>query len=112
MLLRPLDPADAKTVQRLAGEREIAAMTQNIPHPYEDGLAEQWIAAQSKRFQAGTHTVFAITRRESSQFAGTIGLTIHREFERAELGYWVGKPYWGKGYATEAAARIVSYGFC
>jgi len=50
-------------------------------------------------------------QKNSLQLIGAIGLTIDRELDKAELGYWVGKPFWGNGYATEAARLIVDYGF-
>jgi len=111
LVLRPFDAGDATTVQQLAGAREIADTTLNIPHPYEDGMAEQWIADRQGSFRAGTHAVFAITKRASDQLIGAIGLTIDEAIKKAELGYWVGLPFWNKGYATEAAIRLVAYGF-
>ena len=53
LILRPFDPADAKDVQRLAGDRATAETTTNISHPYEDGAAEEWIATHQARFDAG-----------------------------------------------------------
>lgn len=102
---------DAAIVQQLAGEYAIADTTLNIPHPYEEGMAEQWISDHSDQFEAGTSAVFAIVRRDSHHLTGAIGLTIERDFNKAELGYWVGKPYWNQGYATEAASLIIAYGF-
>ncbi len=109
--LRPFTEGDAPDVQRLAGAREIADTTLTIPHPYADGLAEQWIAGHAPAFEAGTHAVFAIVLRDGGQLVGTIGLTIDRSIDKGELGYWVGKPYWGRGYCTEAATAILDYGF-
>ena len=83
----------------------------NIPHPYEDGVAEQWIAVHHEQYQAGTNAVFAIELQESKELVGAIGLTIDRELQKAELGYWIGKPFWNRGYATEAAHLVVGYGF-
>src|SRR5438105_534326 len=95
LVLRPFRLEDASDVQRLAGERDIAATTLRIPHPYLDGMAEAWLATLQPRYEKGEAVVFAITRREDGAFLGAIGLEIAREHERAELGYWIGKPYWG-----------------
>ena len=111
LVLRPFDLIDAKEVQRLAGDRAIADTTLEIPHPYEDGMAEQWISTHREKFEEGSTAVFAIALRESNKLIGAIGLEIVRRFERAELGYWIGKPYWRNGYCTEAARALLEYGF-
>ena len=111
LLLRPFVPADTPVVQELAGERAIAEMTVAIPHPYEDGLAEAWIGTHRQAFDEDKEAVFAITLRECDLLVGCIGLTINREHVRAELGYWIGKPYWGNGYCTEAAKAMLQFGF-
>jgi RimJ/RimL family protein N-acetyltransferase len=86
-------------------------MTMAIPHPYEDGMAEAWIGTHRQAFEEDKEAVFAITLREGGSLAGCIGLTINREHVRAELGYWIGKPYWSNGYCTEAAREMVRFGF-
>ncbi|MCD6327498.1 GNAT family N-acetyltransferase [bacterium] len=111
LILRPFELRDAPDVQRLAGTREIAETTINIPHPYEDGIAEAWIATHAERFENGGVVNFAICDREGDHLIGAISLFLKPHHERAEIGYWVGKPYWGKGYCTEAAREIVRYGF-
>lgn len=111
LLLRPFELSDAPDVQRLAGAVEIAAFTLNIPHPYEDGIAEAWISGHQERFEHGETLGFAITLRSDGSLVGAIGLDIDRKNERAALGYWIGVPYWGQGYCTEAARGVVSYGF-
>jgi RimJ/RimL family protein N-acetyltransferase len=111
LLLRPFELTDARAVQRRAGEYAIADMTLNIPHPYEDGMAEQWIATHQPKFEAGELANFAIILRETGELLGAIGLTINRRFDRAELGYWIGVPYWGCGYCTEAGHAVLEYGF-
>lgn len=83
----------------------------SIPHPYEDGMAAQWIAQHRSQFEAGTHAVFAIELAAERRLVGAISLTIDADFSKAELGYWIGVPYWNQGYATEAARRIVGYAF-
>ena len=112
LLLRPFEPADAADVQRLAGERAIADTTRNIPHPYADGMAEAWIESQERGFAAGRLVNFAITLRGERTLIGSIGLTLDPELcGTAQLGYWVGVPYWNRGYCTEAACAVVDYGF-
>jgi ribosomal-protein-alanine N-acetyltransferase len=111
LLLRPFALADAPIVQQLAGDEAIASTTGTIPHPYEDGMAEEWIRTHPKAFEEGKGVIFAITLCEDKTLIGAIGLTIERDHERAELGYWIGKPYWGNGYCTEAARAVLNYGF-
>lgn len=101
VVIRPLTPADAPAVQTLASAYEVALNTLMIPHPYPDGAAEQWIA------NAGDHT-FAIDA--GGEFVGATGLMM-KEDELAEIGYWIGVPYWGRGYASEAARQLIRYGF-
>jgi RimJ/RimL family protein N-acetyltransferase len=103
--------ADASTVQRLAGDRLIADTTLNIPHPYEDGMAEKWIETHRPDYDSGTLATFAIVLRDGEQLIGAIGLRINRDLNKGELGYWVGKPSWNMGYATEASTAILDFGF-
>ena len=111
LLLRPFALTDAPDVQRLAGAREVASTTLNIPHPYTDGMAEQWIATHEASYVRGEFVIFAIVLRANQALIGATSLHIHRPHVQAELGYWIGKPYWGCGYATEAAEEVVRYGF-
>jgi ribosomal-protein-alanine N-acetyltransferase len=111
LVLRPFRLEDASEIQRLAGDREIAATTLRIPHPYPDGAAEEWISSVAHRYEKGETVAFGITRADDLALLGGIGLDITREHERAELGYWIGKPYWGNGYCTEAARAVVQYAF-
>lgn len=111
LLLRRYTLNDAAEVQRLAGNWKIADTTLNIPHPYEDGMAEEWISTLEPKRLAGEREVFAITRVADGQLLGTISLRVNKAFERAELGYWIGEPFWGTGFCTEAAMMMIRYGF-
>jgi RimJ/RimL family protein N-acetyltransferase len=111
LTLRAFTRADAPIVQRLAGDRAIADTTLNIPHPYGNGVAESWIASHDALRAQGSRVTFAVVRRSDDVLVGAITLTLHPERHRAELGYWIGRPYWGNGFATEAARAIVAYGF-
>lgn len=111
LIMRPFRPGDAAAVQQLAGKKEIADATAQIPHPYEDGMAEEWIATHGPSFTEGTHAVFAVTLKEDGQLLGACALTIDGPVARAELGYWIGMPYWNNGYATEASQAVIDFGF-
>jgi len=111
LILRPFALTDAARVQQLAGAREIADMTGHIPHPYPDGAAEEWIATHEPEWKHGKAAVFAITLHDTGELIGAIGLTLHPQYHHAELGYWLGTPYWNHGYTTEAARTVIRFGF-
>lgn len=110
LVLRPFVPSDATAVQRLAGAAAVAEMTLNIPHPYEDLMAEGWIATHPGLWESRTAVTFAITHAEYG-LCGAIGLQLVPTHHRAELGYWIAQPYWGQGFATEAARAILTFAF-
>lgn len=111
LVLRSFTVADAPEVKRLAGDKHIASTTLNIPHPYPEGAAEMWIASQMQRIDTGQTDTFAITLREDGTLLGAIGLDVQKQHRLAELGYWIGHPYWNCGYCTEAARAVIGYGF-
>lgn len=111
LLLRPFALADAAVVRTLAGDYSVAHFTGNIPHPYPEGAAESWIGSHQKRFDAGEAMELAVTLRQSAELIGAICLTIKATHHHAEMGYWIGKPYWGQGYCTEAGRALLRYGF-
>jgi ribosomal-protein-alanine N-acetyltransferase len=111
LTLRPFKLSDAGDTKRLVGDRAIADTALNIPHPFEDGMAEEWIAPQGSGFEEDKEATFAVTLREGESLIGVMGLKIERQHERAMLSYWIGKAHWGRGYCTEAGRTILGYGF-
>ncbi len=111
LVLRAFTEADATRVQKLAGAFEIADTTLAIPHPYEDGLAKPWISQHEALFASGRTLTLAIIRKDGNNLMGAISLMSMAPGHQAELGYWIGVPYWGNGYCTEAARRVVAYAF-
>ena len=73
-------------MQRLAGDADVADTTLNIPHPYEDGMAEEWIGTHQESFDKGENVTWAITRRDTGDLVGAIGLARSPRFEHAEVG--------------------------
>jgi RimJ/RimL family protein N-acetyltransferase len=111
LVLRPFVADDAFDVERLAGVREVADTTLNIPHPYPHGGAADWIRLHSPAWIDGTSATFAIVGRKTNALVGAISLIIKREHQRAELGYWIAVDCWNRGYATEASQRLIRFGF-
>ena len=111
LLLRAFTAADAPAVARLAGEREVAETTLALPHPYEEPMAVEWIAGHPAAWAQRRMLTLAIVSRDTSGLVGCISLVLNPAHARAELGYWIGRPFWGRGYATEAATALVDYGF-
>ena len=110
LVLRPFSPSDAPAVQRLAGDREVASTTLTIPHPYEDGMAEAWIEGRASDWAEKKALTLAVTT-EADGLVGAMGLHLELEHLRAELGYWIGVPFWNRGYATEAGEAVIRFGF-
>lgn len=111
LLFRPFRPEDAPAVLHFASDYDIARMTMNIPHPYEEGMAEEWISRHKGERERGEGLTWAIELREDGTFLGAVGMRVEPEDEAAEIGYWIAKPYWGRGYASEAARSVITCGF-
>jgi RimJ/RimL family protein N-acetyltransferase len=109
--LRSFEREDTPAIALLAGANEIAATTANIPHPYTEDDARSFLAKAGEDFRAGLSMSFAVSLLPGQELCGAIGLHMARERERAELGYWIGVPFWGRGFATEAASAVVAFGF-
>jgi RimJ/RimL family protein N-acetyltransferase len=107
LILREFCVSDIPELVPLIGAREVAATTLRIPHPYEEKHAREFFATVPKENELR----LAIRLRSTGRLCGGIGLHPDTEPQRAELGYWIGVPFWGNGYATEAASAVIDYGF-
>ncbi|RUO98455.1 GNAT family N-acetyltransferase [Hyphomicrobium sp.] len=101
--LRTIVRDDALRIAALAGDWDVASMTGRIPFPYSEEAAHQWVDGVTDQEE-----VFGIEL--DGDLIGICGFTLDDDGD-AELGYWIGKPYWGRGYATEAARAVMAYGF-
>jgi len=105
--IRPYSEADIPELLPLVGERAIAATTLRIAHPYTEQDARAFLELAKDPDKLW----LAITLRSDGRQIGGIGLRIEDQHQHAELGYWLGVPFWGQGYATEAAREMLRYGF-
>ena len=104
LVLRAPRLADAKAIARHVNDRRIAENTARIPHPYGVADAEQFLAEVNR--QDGKAT-FAIVLK--GEIIGMCGLEPREA--AAELGYWLGVPYWNRGYGTEAVRAVIDHAF-
>lgn len=111
LTLRAYAPSDIPALMPLIGAREVAATTLRIPHPFTDSDARSFMTATQEELANGSALRLAVVLRGSDTLCGGAGLRIEPDHRRAELGYWIGVPYWGNGYATEAAEAMVKHGF-
>ena len=108
--MRPLERAHIADIGRLAAAEEIAKNT-FVPHPYPPEAAEEFVQKGRAQWRDDEAYVFAIMEKASGQFAGCMGIHPQPAHHRAEVGYWIGAPYWGRGLATAALRLIIQFGF-
>lgn len=110
--LRRLASPDAPSIRSNANDPDIARYLPRLPHPYTMHDARKWIAATYRLARQDKAYNLGIEDRRSSRIVGMIGLrNINRQDKNAEVGYWVGTSYQGRGYATEALQLILSFAF-
>jgi RimJ/RimL family protein N-acetyltransferase len=111
VFLRRFTQNDAAMVQALAGDPAVADTTLNVPHPYPEGAAAQWIATHDALVEQATGAVFAITSHPRFTLVGCISVSVDRTHNHGEIGYWVGRSFWGNGYCTAALRLLLGYSF-
>jgi len=112
LLLRPFTLDDVPDVVEYAKDIDVYRWTLNIPHPYSDKHAREYIASCLEKYEKREAFDLAIASKETGRVIGGIGFpNVDLENVNAEIGYCLGKPYWGNGYTTEAAKAIIQYGF-
>jgi RimJ/RimL family protein N-acetyltransferase len=104
LTLRAPCRADVKAIAHLAADRRVAENTTRIPHPYCTSDAEQFIAAVNRRDGEATFVIMF-----DAEPIGMCGVELREG--AAEIGYWLGVPFWGSGHATEAARALIDYAF-
>lgn len=99
--LRAFALADAPRVAALVGDYEVSRWTSNIPHPYSVSDAEAWIRAEPSSSQ---QRAFAVDLR--GELVACVSFW-PEDVSGFEIGYWVGKSYWGQGIATDAVRAMM-----
>ena len=108
--LRYFKKSDIDDLVKICNDKEFNQYIP-LPYPYYENDAKDWILAMPKRRKAGLEYDFAIIKKDDKKLIGSISLMINKIYPCAEIGYWIAKPFWGKGYATEATKKIIEFAF-
>ncbi len=100
--------ADAAHIVVLANNEYIATAA-DLPYPYLHQDAVKWIAAKSRRKSGEQYLHYVIILADTKLIIGTVTVVLQCKLKQAELGYWIGEPYWNNGYATEAVTAVVTH---
>jgi len=113
LILRDITMKDAKNIAENANDPDIFYFTSSIPYPYNIKHAKEWIKiAEKERKEKPRKNYTFVIEIKNKEVIGSIGLhKIDRKHKKAGVGYWLGKKYRKKGFATEAEKRILDFGF-
>ena len=112
ILLRKLRAGDAEDIYRQIKSRDVARWTLALPHPYPEDGAIKHIRQQQRLWRQKRAFSFAIVLKKSGKLIGGTGLQrVDFKHGCGELGYWLAKPYWNKGLATDACQLLLQFGF-
>ncbi len=109
--LRRFELSDAPLVQKLLDDPEVISNMIDKTPPYTLEDAETMIKQSHAAYATGNAIAFAITRKSDTGLVGYCDLELQAKHERGEIAYWIGRPYWWQGYATEAVKCVVRFGF-
>lgn len=110
LVLRPPDLEDTPYLVELANNRRIAEQTSRMPHPFTASDAREWVARCNAPTSHGPSLAYVVILREGQTLVGCTGYGACAEHE-AEIGYWIGEPFWGRGIATEAVQAAIDRAF-
>ncbi len=112
LILRKIQIEDVPSLVKYANNKTISDHIVNIPYPYREPDAAFRIRFVVDGFKKKTHYAFAIILNETGEMIGEVSLHFQDKHQpHAQLGYWVGEPFWNKGIATEAARAVLDFGF-
>jgi RimJ/RimL family protein N-acetyltransferase len=106
-------PSDKPALVQHLNDRDIYDRTLRIPFPYTDASADEWLALVAKITQQQGHQVHFAIRSTDDSLIGACGFDGFQvgKSHRAEVGYWLAKPYWGQGIMTTVVQRVCRHAF-
>ena len=111
LLLRPFQRRDRYDVQRILSNPQVNATLLDIPVPFSLDHAELWIQAARDGMRQGIVFPFALVLKRDGWLLGCADIELQADHNRGDIAYWLDPAYWGQGYTSEAASRIIDWGF-
>jgi RimJ/RimL family protein N-acetyltransferase len=111
LILRGMNSKDLDDLAEIFSDYETIYMLAFMPWPFDRNHVKIYMMNLSYAMENGHSLYWAITLPEENRLIGVIGLTLEHAHDRAEMHFWLGKKYWGKGYMTEVARRVMDYVF-
>ncbi|NRB51669.1 MAG: GNAT family N-acetyltransferase [Saprospiraceae bacterium] len=111
LILRKITIDDIPALLQYANNRKIADRIVNIPYPYEEPTAVFRISYVHQGFKQKTRFVFSIVSKQEQGLIGEISLHLNGKRDGAEVGYWLGEPFWSQGLMKEAIGAVTQFGF-
>jgi len=108
LILRPPGEADLPEIVSVVSDFEVSKNLSRVPHPYTEQNARDFLKIIENGWATGEDMTFGIRKKADGTYIGTCGIHPNQGWE---FGYCLGKPYWGQGFATEAAARVIAFAF-
>ena len=112
--LTEVRPSDKEALVEHLADRSIYENTLRIPHPYSEADADKWLAySEDKTHKNNGEPVIWAIRNEEDRLIGAVGLDdlVVGESHRTEMGYWLAKPFWGRGITTAVVQAICQHAF-
>ncbi len=111
LTLRQFEFYDRVAVMNILSDPKVTATLLDIPEPFHFDDADMWIRAGHAGIAMDLLYPFAIIRRDDNALLGCVDLEQDSEHRRADMAYWIGSAHWRQGYTSEAARRILQFGF-
>jgi [ribosomal protein S5]-alanine N-acetyltransferase len=109
LLLRPPEPGDASSIARWLIDYEVAKNLATVPYPFTVSDGEALVTAAVAERAKGEGYTYAILKKDTGEFVGACAL--HLSGGCYKLSYWLGRPYWNHGFASEAARKVLVFAF-
>jgi len=109
LVLRPFRPSDAPRVTELLDDPHVSATLEGIPYPYREEYADYWIPLHVPLFERSRELHLAIELRSPPALVGAVALLSSEQQRPPQLGYWLGRRYWGRGIVTKAMAELLRH---
>ncbi len=117
LLLRPPRADDADAIHRLVNDWGIVRMLSTLPFPYPRSVADDWVRSVAEQDRKGdaVHLLLIERGEEGDRLVGCVGVRIEGrdgarpDGGRGEIGYWIGRAFWNRGFATEAVGRVAAW---